>query len=228
MPSLEESITYAQAVLEEFFPTRAKAMIRVLRQRNERFTTIEPWREDQVAGFIELVNFAGMDLKRGFNEQHLSLLGWATRNLLELSIWIAYCDASDENAKRFLEYADVDIKSWEGSSQKQAAIPDSAKVNGLASAAGTNGLEMTGDTPRVVEAAEAIGKGDYFKTRLLLYSKFAHPTAWVIKNASSLDAMPLREMMFIDGAELAFACLNSIRTYILRIFPDGIKMWPLE
>lgn len=229
MPSSEESLQYAQAVLEEFFPTRATAMVRVLRQRNERFATIEPWREDQVAGFIALINLAGMDLRRGYADKHLPLLGWATMSLLELSIWINYCEASDENARQFAEFADSDIKAFERGEENTATVPD-AKANGLMSYATTTGVtDLAGDAGRVTEAAEKIGKGDYLKARKMLYSKFAHPTALAVKSAVSPEIeQRYRNMLFIDGAELAFQCLNAIRTYILNIFPGGIKMWPLE
>src|ERR1039458_2967123 len=44
-------------------------------------------------------------------QKDLSASAWMTRNLLELTVWVAYCVGSRDNAKRFYE---IGRASWRG------------------------------------------------------------------------------------------------------------------
>jgi hypothetical protein len=54
-----------------------------------------------------------------------------------------------------------------------------------------------------------------------LCSKFAHPTAWVVRTASSVEAdTDVRNMFFDDGVVLAFAALAHLEQRFLTAFPE--------
>jgi len=44
---------------------------------------------------------SAMDLEPAYLRRRIPALAWAIRNLLELSIWIDYCNLSEQHAKRF-------------------------------------------------------------------------------------------------------------------------------
>jgi hypothetical protein len=169
------------------------------------------------------------DLQRAHDEKMISTLAWVVRNLLELSIWIDFCCDSDKSARRFQDDAIRDMYGWSKAilslykkkhaaehknlAKKMGDLEEFAKSRGLAA--------LEDDFKRVRDAAEELGRDADFGPRYKLYSKFAHPTAWVVHSASSIEAdEDFRDMFFIDGAELAVASLSRIRDRVLFSFPE--------
>lgn len=74
---------------------------------------------------------------------------------------------------------------------------------------------------RVSAVAKELGHDADFAPRYKLCSKFAHPTAWVVRTASSVEAdTDVRNMFFDDGVLLAFAALAHLEQRFLAAFPE--------
>src|SRR5712692_1646376 len=98
-----------QNVLSDAFPEMSVALVRFLKNKNSRAKRIPEWRVRQVQNFVMALNATAFELERARREGRLATLAWSARNFLELSIWIGYCCASEENAKRFSEDTSRDL-----------------------------------------------------------------------------------------------------------------------
>lgn len=218
------------SVLHAFFPSRAEAVVSVLKRRNKKAKKIEQWREDQLVAFVKAINQEASGLQRAFREKRISTLAWAARNLLELSIWVEYCNASYDNAARFREDAVRDLygisiavqqlelmlggSESEDLNNKQDALSKFARSRGISS--------LDDDYKRVLDAAKEIGQGEYFRGLNKLLSKLAHPTAWAVATIDSVNADEAFRGMFLkDGVNLAVLSLTAIRNHILSIYPTA-------
>lgn len=166
------------------------------------------------------------DLKRAHEEKKIATLAWITRNLLELSVWIEYCEKSDANAKRFRDDAMRDMYGWATAIHKlyqekrgKDNLSLKTSMGNLKKFAATKGIPaLEDDFKRVSEAATTLGLGNRFVNLNKLYSKFAHPTAGLVHTVRAIEPdEEMRDMFFIDGATLA---LRS-----LQIIYGGIKKW---
>lgn len=87
--------------LHQLFPERSLMLVSALREKNKEDKKLPEWRSEQIAKLAITVIQSAMDLEPAYLCGRMSALAWATRNLLELSIWIDYCNLSDQHAKRF-------------------------------------------------------------------------------------------------------------------------------
>jgi hypothetical protein len=62
------------------------------------------------------------ELLQGFNQKRIWKLAWAARNLLELAIWVEYCNASPANAKQFRDDSARDLLGTGRSIQKHVEL----------------------------------------------------------------------------------------------------------
>jgi hypothetical protein len=179
----------AIAQLHEFFPLRAVHLGNTLVEWNERDKALEKWREQQIFKFIGLLTQNAQDLELGFNEKRITKLAWAARNLLELSIWIDYCNFSDANATEFRNDSTRDLLGFSKAVQQlqiqEEGMPDpglEASQAGLVAFAentlGVIGLDE--DYTRVLKAARELGREKQFGALNKLFSKYAHPTSFAL------------------------------------------------
>src|ERR1700694_5581974 len=98
---LPDAVKRSLAHLHQLFPKRALGLIHALRLTNKQYKNFPDWREEQIAKLGLMIVETAMDLGRAYFEKRITTLAWATRNLLELSIWIDYCNLSDQHAKKF-------------------------------------------------------------------------------------------------------------------------------
>lgn len=143
-------------------------------------------------------------------------------------IWIEFATKSDENAKRFQDDAIKDLYGWakasidleKGDPAEHKKLSD--KMVELEQLAQSRGLGKLGDDyMRVSAVAKELGHDADFAPRYKLCSKFAHPTAWVVRTASSVEAdTDVRNMFFDDGILLAFAALSHLEQRFLTAFPE--------
>jgi hypothetical protein len=96
------------------------------------------------------------------------------------------------------------------------------KIQDLVNFADTKGVvALRDDFMKVRDAAAELGRKDDFANFYKLYSKFAHPTAWVVHSASSVEAdEDFRDMFFGDGVEMSVTSLGCIRSRLLLSFPE--------
>jgi uncharacterized protein YaaR (DUF327 family) len=91
------------------FPGTSKEFTTFLKQQNKRSNKLPNWHVIQIENFVNALNRTAFELERARQEGRLATLAWLARNFLELSIWIEYCCASGENAKRFNQDTTRDI-----------------------------------------------------------------------------------------------------------------------
>ncbi len=214
--------------LHEFFPERAQGLAHFLERENGKTPRLEEWRERQLGNFIQTLILSAADLKRAFVEKRITTLAWTTRNLLELSIWIDYCNLSEVHAKRFRDDAardlyglshavqslEVDDKGIEDPQLKQSQ----QNLVTFAQSWGINALED--DFTKVAAAAKELGRDRRFLSLNKLLSKLAHPTAWAVNSVRSIDAdEDFRGIFLSDGVEMATDSLTSIRAFVIAVLP---------
>ena len=223
------NVDQSLALLNEIFPARANNLLAAIVFLNGHEEQMDDWREKQLLHFLEITIASVFDLKRAYEERRISTLAWLARNFLELSVWIEYCNISEQNAKRFYDDAVRDMHGWAKAIHEltifQEGKPDAqlaARLHNLEKFAAKRGIvPLKDDFKRVSDASKEVGNDALFSRSNKLYSKFAHPTAWVVATAKSEEAdKEVREMIFTDGAELAVVCWHTIYQEMVRMFPE--------
>jgi hypothetical protein len=116
------------------------------------------------------------------------LLAWRARNLLELSVWSAYCAQNRQNARRVFEDAGRDaaglfdaFMKWGTATAQSVDWSNrlaSAKQDLSVRALHSEGIDSLDEAyKQVSDAAKECGLGDHFKLGFKFLSKFSHPTA---------------------------------------------------
>lgn len=177
---------------------------------------------------------AAMDLERAYLERRITTLAWATRNLLELSIWIDYCNLSNQHAKRFSDDSLRDLYGLSKAVQRTVEVESGVKstdmdraLSNLAQFAQSLGIQaLEDDFKHVSEAAKELGRLQKFQAANKLLSKFAHPTAWVVHIADGPGAGPeagYLTMILQDGVFFAMNAVITIRKIIRVHYPEIAK-----
>ncbi|HEY5028848.1 MAG TPA: hypothetical protein VIK39_10600 [Candidatus Angelobacter sp.] len=219
----------ALADLHQLFPIRARLLTTHLKEANGRLKKFEEWRERQIVNFIEMLALNAADLERAYVENRTSTLAYTARNLLELSIWVDYCNLSNTHAKAFWDDVARDLFGLSKAIQAIAVQETGAEIAVLTKAqdrmtkfanAKFGIKNLADDFKRVAKAAEELGREKSFVARNKAFSKFAHPTAWAVNSVLSGDAdKDIREMFLLDGVELAMNSIIRTRKFILEHFP---------
>lgn len=219
----------AIADLHELYPVRARMLTAHLKEANGKLKTLEEWRERQLVNFIKMLTLNALDLERAYVEERASTLAYVARNLLELSIWVQYCNLSDAHAKQFRDDVTRDLFGLGKAIQSIAVQEMGVEEPGLKRAqdrlvkfadAKFGIKNLDDDYKRVVKAAEELGREKSFVALNKALSKFAHPTAWAVNSVLSVDAdKDIREMFLLDGVHLAMNAIIDMRKFILKLFP---------
>jgi hypothetical protein len=224
----------AIAYLHGFFPLRAVYLGKALMKWNERDNVLEKWREQQIFKFIGLLTQNAEDLELGFNEKRVTKVAWAARNLLELAIWIDYCNLSDAHATRFRDDSARDLMGFSKAVQQleiqRKGAPDpgleASQTRLVAFAKSTLGvIGLDEDFTRVLKAAREVGREREFGALNKLFSKYAHPTSIALNSVVTVDAdSGIRGMFLRVGIELSTHALTTIRDDMAKHFPQLNKM----
>src|SRR4051794_25145560 len=99
-------------VLDDIYPDKANRLLAAIPSFNKENKQMDEWREKQLCHLLELTISSVADFRRAYEEQNISKLAWSARNILELSVWIQYCNLSEANAKRFYDDALRDMYGW--------------------------------------------------------------------------------------------------------------------
>lgn len=109
--------------------------------------------------------------------------GWAARNLLEITFITEYITKGEEYTKKFLNRELDDIKDI-GEGLKELAFEDLEAKKGIEEAQKkyeSSKWRLEGDMPRTIkDLAKAVGNEKEYKSFFKIYSKYVHPTAWLI------------------------------------------------
>jgi hypothetical protein len=215
--------------LKKLFPGWAMLLMLQLPAANVRPKKLAKWREDQLVSFITMLGLSAVDLEKAYREKRITKLAWAARNLLELSVWIDYCNLSDKHAKRFRDDMMRDLYGLSAAVQRSVEIESGAKdrtldqkLAGLATLAQSSGIQgLEDDFERVSEAAKELGRQPVFSNANKLLSKFVHPTAWAIHTVTSVEADEGYRLIFLgDGVALAINSLIAVRKFIRGFYPQ--------
>jgi hypothetical protein len=217
--------------LRNFYPDRAYHLSEYLRKANAEMNVLEAWREAQLVKFIASLILNADELITGFTQKRIAKLAWAARNLLELSIWVEYCNSSPSHAKQFRDDSARDLiglsKAIQSIHVGAYGIPaedldSTMKKLVVFAESAFNVTDLDEDFKRVSDAAAELGRKSIFSSLNKLFSKFAHPTALSLNSvtAEGIEAdNDLREMFFLDGADAAILPLVNIRSFVLQHFP---------
>jgi hypothetical protein len=115
---VDKNAQQAFEMLEDFFPERAVHLRAYISTENARVNALDSWREDQLIKFIGLLVQNVEDMVRGYVEKRVTKIGWAVRNILELSVWIGFCNVSSAHAKQFHTDAARDLEGFRKAVQK--------------------------------------------------------------------------------------------------------------
>lgn len=95
--------------LNDAFPFHSLRLIAFIKRQNSRLRRLPKWRVRQLQNFVAALNSTAFELDRAWEEKRITTLAWAARNFLELSVWVDYCCASEENATRFKQDTSRDL-----------------------------------------------------------------------------------------------------------------------
>jgi hypothetical protein len=218
--------------LHQLFPDRALMLVDGLRRQNEQQKKIPEWRSEQIAKLAIMVIQSAMDLEPAYLRRRISALGWATRNLLELSIWIDYCNLSEQHAKRFSDDSLRDLYGFSKAVQQTVETESGGKCNdfdralrNLSQFAQKWGIaKLEDDFKRVSDAARELGRFPKFQAANKLLSKFAHPTAWTVHVADNPGPEAgYLTMILQDGVFLAMNSIITTRGIVRAHYPEIAK-----
>jgi hypothetical protein len=183
--------------LRELFPLFGGLLLSEFAAANVKGKKLPKWRQKQIESFIAMLGITALDLQRSYEDKHIAALGWAGRNVLELSVWIDYCLLFESNARRFHEDALRDLHGWSRAMARPIKTSTGEEPRKLAGkileletfAHSTTSIEeFKDDFKKVVEAAEELGRKEEFVSASKTLYKFAHPTAWMVHTVLAVDA----------------------------------------
>jgi hypothetical protein len=215
-----------QNLLSDASPGTSLALVRFLKKKNRRSKRIPRWRVRQVQNFVMALNATAFEFERARREGRAATLAWSARNFLELSIWTDYCCASEENAKRFKDDTKRDLFGMVASAKGANLTPELHKqTNDLLQRFerifNTQSFKVTDEFKRVGKAATELGRGGEFFSHNKLFSKMAHPTAFVVnsKKTKRFDRR-FQAAVFIGGVQFALKSMVTLINFFMTHFPD--------
>ena len=232
---MSENSENAIRALKECFPARADFLIGHLRDWNRSAKRIPEWREEQLIKFLLFGGMNADELERGYREKRITKIAWAARNLLELTVWVDYCNLSEAHAKRLRDDLARDLLGFSGVIQLIYAEAQGSPAKDLdeAMAGITRAAEhhfdvvgIDGNFKKIVEAAEETGQRNKFVALNKMFSKYAHPTALamnsVLEGVIAAD-QGIREMFLGDGVDAAIGIFVKIRDFVVQRFPVPLE-----
>ena len=147
-------------------------------------------------------------LRRGFVEYDYSLLAWACRNLLELTIFLKFALLSGENARRFADDRLVDgVEMLTALRNLELHYDAQASTATLDDALRRMNAQITAENVtasghlKVRDLAEDVGLKEDYASVNRVCSKLVHPTSWsVLAMNKGKNSFPeARELLFLYG-----------------------------
>lgn len=145
---------------------------------------------------------------------NLSVAAYYARNILEVSVWTAFCFQSVENAHQF--YCDVgrdsdDLLKWNLRYGIESVETNTAREEIKAQAAKENVSDIEKKFTDVRAAAKKIDMQDIFSIQNKVFSKFAHPTALqIILPQTGQAAQNLKRSFYGQACVLFTGCFHIL------------------
>jgi|SRR5579859_985013 len=194
-------------------------------------SSLDAWHVGLLNKLLESVNRVCRDLLNTIGQEALPAAAWNARNLLELWVWIKYCSASRENARRFHEDALRDVQGLTDSLSKmcelrgiQNQFEQTARKKIAEVALSELGLQsIDSNFIQVSQAAANVGLDKWFSACNKHLSKFAHPTAGLVLGIMHQNER-LRDLQSVcttQGLYFAGQCVISLEETI-RAVPNPL------
>jgi hypothetical protein len=181
------------------------------------------WRLDQVWNFLSVVEMYAHDLEERYLAKRADSLATTLRNLLEVSIWIEYCGASEDKAKIFLYDSVRDLRELVETMQKVQSDIGSPEpgfqqlLEELRTIVTDEGIPGYDDKYIAVRnAAQDIGRDWEFNPQYKACSKLAHPTSLML----NIKMEGLLHAFFISGQRLCALSFYALLTQIQKSYPS--------
>jgi hypothetical protein len=148
------------------------------------------------------------ELRRGYVTGNLNLIAWASRNLLELSIFTKYVLNSGENARRFADDRLVDgcellialrdLEHYHDPNTPTPGLDDALRRMEAQKAAENVTARRHLETSAL---AKEVGMEQEFRSMNRVSSKLVHPTAWsmLAENAGRSSFPEAKPLLFATG-----------------------------
>jgi hypothetical protein len=221
----EYETEFSREKLGTTIPNRLRELLEVIQHRE---LPPDDWYAILATNLLASVARVCHDLRQTIEQNEaLPAAAWNARNLLELWIWIEYCTASRENAKRFYDDALRDALGLTESLSKmhkltgiENGFEDEARQK-LAEVAlkklGSESLDTNYE--RVAAAAKKVGLQDWYAACNAHLSKFAHPTALLVVGTmhQSKNVIELQATCTTLGLYFAGRCVMSLEQIVAKI-----------
>jgi len=197
-------------------------------------SAFEKWHSALIIDFIHGLESYCEELRETIGKDRLSSVAWSARSLLELLVWIKFCRASDENARRFHEDALRDAKGLvEAHAKTREALGIDDKTSALAleqiqviakEDLGLDGIDA--NYFAVAKAAKATGSvwSESFTHLNKALSKFAHPTAVLLHGIGGDVRRDLQACFTVQGVHFASHCVAELEA-ILGVVEEIPMAW---
>jgi hypothetical protein len=195
----------ALTVLKTLFPSKSNPLIQLILSR-EAEKAIVDWRAHQLIQFIGLMEFFAEDLQDAYEKKRVMTVSWIARSLLEIFVWVQYCNVSEANAKRFFE--DV-ARDFHGCCKALEKLNVDYQP----------GIDQSRDlVKRFWESATSEGikdVADGYAGLNKIYSKLAHPTALALDAAfRKVGRENYRDLFVVDAMQFSIRTLSNIEDFV--------------
>jgi hypothetical protein len=221
---VEWETNFSRDKLQSAIPNRLQEIYDIIASRRHK---VEPWFADLVTKILLGVNRVCADLLKTMEQETVSGAAWNARNLLELWLWLKYCAASRDNARRFYEDSLRDMQGLTDALSKLHAlrgIPNEFEASARQKIADVAreklGLDsLDGGYERVADAAKSVGLYDWFAANNSFLSKFAHPTAGLVLGImhQSEALRTLQASLTTNGLYFAGQCVIALEEIVGNI-----------
>lgn len=162
------------------------------------------------------------ELRRGYVTGNLNLIAWASRNLLELTVFTKYVLKSGANARRFgddrlvdgceLIIALRDLERYHDPSAPTPGLDDALKrMEDEKVAENVNATRHL----ETIALAREVGLEQEFRSMNRVSSKLVHPTAWstLAENAGRSSYPEAKDLLFAAGIVYISQIYTEVRDY---------------
>lgn len=182
----------------------------------------EGWHSALIIDFIHGLESYCEELRDTIGKERLSAAAWSARSLLELLVWIKFCRASVENARRFHEDA---LRDTQGLVEAHAKTCEILGIDDKTSALAMEQIQTTAKEDlglegidanylAVAKAAKATNSvwSESFTHLNKMLSKFTHPTAALLHGIMPRDdaRRDLQVCFTLQGVHFASHCVAEL------------------
>jgi hypothetical protein len=185
------------------------------------------WKERQVSAFIKYVGLYTEDLREAYRRNRIDSVAQAMRNLMELNVWLRYCELSLKDGKRFFDdgYRDMRdmmetlrrLDTGAHKEPKQMVEDVLVELKNKATAFAIDDYDAA--YLKVNDAAGKIGTQAQHSVYYKVASKFAHPTAMLFLTAKNTDEGML-DALYDVGARVAAHSFSELEKIITTAYSD--------